>query len=62
MNKSALTEFTRTQNLYASVRDHLIAFTINLTITTPDSVRLQASSLAQLTQSTNQLTRSSVVG
>ena len=61
MNASALTEFNRKQNLYASVRDYLIASTTNLTIATPNSIRLQASSLSQLTQSTNQLTRSSVV-
>ena len=61
MNTSGLAEFTRQQNLYASVRDYLIAFTMNLTIATPNSIRLQASSLSHLTQSTHQLTRSSVV-
>ena len=61
MNVSALAEFNRKQNLYAGVRDFLIASTINLTIATPNSIRLQASSLSQLTQSTNQLTRSSAV-
>jgi hypothetical protein len=54
-------EFTRKQNLYAGVREYLIAFTINLTIATASSIRLQASSLSQLTQSTNQLTRASAV-
>ena len=61
MNASALAEFNRKQNLYASVRDYLIASTINLAIATPNSIRLQASTLSQLTQATNQLTRSSVV-
>ena len=61
MNATALAEFTRKQNEYAVVRDYLIASTINLTIATPNSIRLQASSLSQLTQSTNQLTRSSAV-
>ena len=54
-------DFNRKQNLYAGVRDYLIASTINLTIATPNSIRLQASSLSQLTESTNQLTRSSAV-
>ena len=61
MNASAMVEFNRKQNLYAGVRDYLIAYTINLTIATPNSIRLQASTLSQLTQSTNQLTRSSAV-
>ena len=61
MNASVLAEFNRKQNQYASVRDYLIASTVNLTIATPNSIRLQASALSQLTQSTNQLTRSSSV-
>ena len=61
MNTTALAEFNRKQNLYASVRDYLIASTVNLTIATPNSIRLQASALSQLTQSTTQLTRSSSV-
>ena len=50
MNTTALAEFNRKQNLYASVRDYLIASTVNLTIATPNSIRLQASALSQLTQ------------
>ena len=61
MNTTALAEFDRKQNLYASVRDYLIASTVNLTIATANSIRLQASALSQLTQSTTQLTRSSSV-
>ena len=61
INQSALAQFNRQQNIYASLRDYLIKFTVNLTIGTPDSIKLQASSLAQLTQSTNQLTRTSLV-
>ena len=61
MNASALAEFNRKQNLYAGVRDYLIASVVNLTIATPNSIRLQASSLSQLSQSTNQLTRASAV-
>ena len=61
MNASALAEFTRNQNQYGGVRDYLIHFTVNLTIGTANSIRLQATALSQLTQSTNQLTRSSTV-
>jgi len=38
-----------------------MGFTTNLAITTSNSIKLQASSLAQLTQATNQLTRSALV-
>ena len=61
MNASAFIEFSRKQNAFAAVRDSLITSIINLTIASPNSIRLQASSLSQLTQSTNQLTRSSTV-
>jgi hypothetical protein len=61
MNASALAEFTRKQKTFATVREYLITFIINLTIASPKSIRLQASSLSQLTQSTHQLTRSSTV-
>ena len=36
-------------------------YTTNLVITTTNSIKLQASTLAQLTQSTNQLTRTSLM-
>ena len=44
-------------NSQANVRDYLINFITNLQITTSNSIKLQSSSLVQLTQSTNQLTR-----
>ncbi|CAF1557461.1 unnamed protein product, partial [Adineta steineri] len=58
-NESALTEYKKQLNLYANLRDYLMSFTTNLVISTSDSIILQASTLTQLTQSTNQLTRSS---
>jgi hypothetical protein len=61
LNDSALIEFNAQLNSYANIRDYLMQFTTNLAIMTSDSIKLQASTLAQLTQSTNQLTRSSVV-
>jgi hypothetical protein len=56
-----MTEYNKQLNIYANVRDYLMQFTTNLAITTSNSIKLQASSLAQLTQSTNQLTRTTAV-
>ena len=47
----------RQMNSYAVVRDYLVTFTSDLAVTTANSVKMQASSLSQLTQNTNQLTR-----
>ena len=57
LNQSALNEFEQEQNLYASFREYLVQFTTNLTIASPRSTQLQASALAELTESTSQLTR-----
>jgi hypothetical protein len=38
-----------------------MSFATNLLITTSNSIQLQSSSLAQLTQATNQLTRTAAV-
>ncbi len=38
-----------------------MSFATNLLITTSNSIQLQSSSLAQLTQATNQLTRTALV-
>jgi hypothetical protein len=61
MNLSALTEYNKQLNIYASVRDYLVTYTTNLVISTSNSIILQASSLVQLTQATNQLTRTTSV-
>jgi hypothetical protein len=61
LNVSAVTEFIEQLNSQANIRDYLISFTTNLAITTSNSIKLQASSLAQLTQATNQLTRTTLV-
>ena len=61
MNASALAAFNQELNNYANVRDFLMTFTDTLAITTVNSIKMQASSLSQLTQSTNQLTRSALV-
>jgi hypothetical protein len=61
LNASALTEFNQELNSQANVREYLMTFTQNLPITTSNSIKLQSSSLAQLTQATNQLTRTTLV-
>jgi hypothetical protein len=61
MNLCALTEYNKQLNIYASVRDYLITYTTNLVISTSNSIKLQASALVQLTQATNQLTRTTSV-
>jgi hypothetical protein len=60
-NNSALEDFQRDLNRQANVRDYLVSFSTNLAITTPQSIKLQASTLAQLTEATNQLTRKALV-
>ena len=52
-----MAKFNQELNSQANVRDYLMTYTTNLLISTSNSIKLQASSLAQLTQSTNQLTR-----
>jgi hypothetical protein len=61
LNQSALIQFNKELNSQANVRDYLMTFTTNLAITTSNSINLQATSLAQLTQATNQLTRTTLV-
>jgi hypothetical protein len=61
LNESALIEFNKELNSYAAVQDYLITFTTNLIISTSNSIKLQSSALAQLTQATNQLTRTASV-
>ncbi|CAF1470214.1 unnamed protein product [Adineta ricciae] len=59
-NQSVLNEFNKQINFRADARDYLIAFLTNLPITTSNSIKLQASSLAQFTKSTNELTRTTI--
>ena len=61
INASALSVFNQQLNSLAGVRDFLMTFTTDLLVTTPNSIKLQATTLSQLTQATNQLTRSSSV-
>ena len=61
MTISTLADYSEYINIYANIRDYLIRFTNNLLITTVDSIILQSSTLAQLTNATNQLTRTALV-
>jgi hypothetical protein len=61
LNASTLAEYNQQLNSYANVLDYLMTYIPNLAITTSDSIKLQASTLAQLTQMTNQLTRAAAV-
>ena len=60
-NQSAFIEFNKDLNLQANTREYLMSFTTDLAMTTSNGIILQSSSLAQLTKSTNQLTRKSLV-
>ncbi|CAF1362531.1 unnamed protein product [Adineta ricciae] len=60
-NRSMFNEYNKQRNVYANVREYLINFITKLAITTiPNSIKLQATSLAQISQSTNQLTRTTL--
>ena len=59
-NQSALIEFEKELNSQSETREYLISFTRNLQITTSNSIKLQSSSLVQLTKSTNELTRTTI--
>ena len=52
-----MNDYEKDLNSQANARDYLMTYVTNLPITTSNSIKLQSSSLVQLTQSTNQLTR-----
>jgi hypothetical protein len=56
-NDSILMELNKQLNEHANVREYLMMFINNLSVITPDDVKLQSSVLAKLTGTTNQLTR-----
>lgn len=57
VNKTHMNQYRTEMNSQANAREYLISSMIDLPITTINSIKLQASSLTQLTQATNQLTR-----
>jgi hypothetical protein len=60
VNETALIEYKQQLNSQANARDYLMSCMTNLQVTTINTIKLQASSIAQLTQATNQLTRSAL--
>ncbi len=54
-------EYNKEINSVANIREYLMSFIPNLAITTVNTIKLQASTLAELTQATNQLTRTTLV-
>ena len=61
LNKSTPDQHDTLLNVDAKIRDNLINFTTNFEIFNSLSIKLQASALVQLTESTNQLTRRAAV-
>ena len=61
LNASALIEYNKKLNSQAQIRDYLMPFMSNLIIAASSSIILQATSFVQLTQATNQLTRTATV-
>ncbi len=61
MNDSALIEYQQNLNIQANTREYLVQYIDTLPITTSNSIKLQSSALVTLTQSTNQLTRQTLV-
>jgi hypothetical protein len=61
INQSIFLQFTEQLNTLADIRDYLIMFVNNLTITNIESIILQATTVVQLTSTTNQLTRFTLV-
>jgi hypothetical protein len=60
-DESMLLEYQKQLIIQANLREYLIKFTLNLTIFSLNSIQLQSTSLARLTQATNQLTPTTLV-
>jgi hypothetical protein len=60
-NQTMLDLYRQQVNHQASIRDSLIHFVTDFSLTTFNNLKLQASTLARLTSATNQLTRSTLV-
>ena len=61
LNVTALDEYSKELNFQANLREYLTSFIINQAITIINTIKLQSSVLAQLTQATSQLTRKTLV-
>jgi hypothetical protein len=61
INQTMLAEYERGINSQANMRENLVEYFDKMLISTASTIKIQATSLAQLTQSTNQLTRTTLV-
>jgi hypothetical protein len=61
VNQSALDEYERGINRQANMREYLVERFDSMLISSANTIKIQATSLAQLTQSTHQLTRATLV-
>jgi hypothetical protein len=61
INNSILIEFTKQLNQHAETREQLMMSINNLNVITPNDLKFQSSILSQLTKTTNQLTRKTLV-
>ncbi|UJR18466.1 hypothetical protein I4U23_005372, partial [Adineta vaga] len=61
INQTAMNEFNEELNFQANSRENLTEFIVNLPVMGIDSIKLQLSTLNQLTQTTNKLTRKTLV-
>jgi len=60
-NESARAEYKQQLNEHARLRDYLLSFAKNFTFIDADSIKLQASTLAQSTAITSELSRNTSV-
>lgn len=60
-NISVINDYKQQLNKHANARDYLIPYLTDLQITTLDSIKLQACTLAKMTEANNQLTRTALV-
>jgi hypothetical protein len=56
-----MTSYVDALNAQAIVRDYAVQFINNLSITNIDSIKLQAATMASLTDATSELTRQTLV-
>ena len=61
LNTSALAEYNQQLNKHASLREHLLSVAANLEFIDAGSIKILASSLAGLTNTTSELTRTASV-
>jgi hypothetical protein len=62
INATQWANYNKQCNRYAYIREYLIDLILYFDVTTIEHIQFQASTLAQLTESTNQLTRQTIVG